>query len=37
VLIKRAEGCVERAPSTRMPTFFAPRGNVEGCKGAIGR
>jgi hypothetical protein len=34
VLIQRAEGCVEHhAPP--LPAFLAPRGNAEGCKGAI--
>lgn len=36
-LIKRAERCVERAPAATMPVYFAPRANVEGCKGAVGR
>ncbi|MBA2919947.1 hypothetical protein GON01_07760 [Sphingomonas sp. MAH-20] len=34
VLIQRAERCVDRR-STSMPAFLAPRGNAEGCKGAI--
>jgi hypothetical protein len=34
VLIQRAERCVEhRIPLA--PAFLAPRGNAEGCKGAI--
>lgn len=38
VLIKRAESCVERASSApSMPAYYVPRGNIEGCKGAIGR
>ena len=34
-LIKRAEHCSVASPYS-MPTFFVPRGNAEGCKGAIG-
>ncbi|HEU4967614.1 hypothetical protein [Sphingomonas sp.] len=34
VLIQRAEGCIDRRAPT-MPAFLAPRGNAEGCKGAI--
>jgi hypothetical protein len=34
-LIKRAERCVGIAVKT--PAFMIPRGNIEGCKGAIGR
>ena len=35
VLIQRAERCVDRE-ARLMPAFMMPRGNAEGCKGAIG-
>ena len=35
VLIQRAERCLEVNPPL-PPTFIVPRGNAEGCKGAIG-
>lgn len=35
-LIKLAERCVDR-PFAAAPSFSMPRGNVEGCKGAVGR
>lgn len=34
-LIKAAERCV--SAGTAASAFFMPRGNAEGCKGAIGR
>jgi hypothetical protein len=35
VLIQRAERCVDRGAGL-MSAFLLPRGNAEGCKGAIG-
>lgn len=35
VLIQRAERCVDRGTGL-MSAFLFPRGNAEGCKGAIG-
>jgi hypothetical protein len=36
-LIKRAERCSGVAVTGTVPAFMVARGNVEGCKGAIGR
>lgn len=36
LLIKRAESCAGHVPAF-LPTFIAPRGNAEGCKGAFAR
>jgi hypothetical protein len=35
VLIQRAERCVARS-APQAPALPVPRGNAEGCKGAIG-
>jgi hypothetical protein len=35
VLIQRAERCVDHS-APHLPAFLIPRGNAEGCKGAIG-
>ena len=36
-LIKRAERCVGPVPAPGMPAFLVARGDIEGCKGAVGR
>lgn len=36
-MIKRAERCTGSGSADQMPAYMVPRGNVEGCKGAIGR
>lgn len=36
-MIKRAEACLDRRLPRTPPGLLIPRGDVEGCKGAIGR
>lgn len=36
-LIKRAEACLDRRLPRTSPGLMLPRGDVEGCKGAVRR